>query len=78
MPQCVRSEIAAHQSAVQRVRQLAERLVAASAQLPQLVHQVETQVVNLNDSYAALQGTAEQIKASVCYTSVCCTSLSKY
>lgn len=62
--QALMREIEAYQQNLAQLKEQGEQLKAASQHQPALVQQVETQMANLDDSYASLQSTAAQIKVT--------------
>ena len=63
--QALISEIEAYRTNLNSVKEQGEGLMAANQHQPALLQQTETQLANLEDSYASLQATATQIKVSL-------------
>ena len=56
------TEVNAYRANLARLKEQGEGIMAANQHQPSLVQQTETQLANLEDSYASLQATAAQIK----------------
>ena len=65
--QTLLSDITAYRTQLDQVRELGQQLIVTSGHLPQLVQQTESQLTNMDDSYASLTATATQIKVRVMF-----------